>query len=45
MVQTIWTNTDNFLDIYYGLKSNEDPNGDQVGTFKTLFDTMDKLDH
>ncbi|MEX0287873.1 MAG: family 20 glycosylhydrolase [Flavobacteriaceae bacterium] len=44
MVQTIWTSADNFMDIYYEEKANEDPNGDQVGTFKQLFEDIGNLE-
>ena len=43
MLQTIWTSTANFLDIYYGLKENRDPRGDQVGCFRELFVEIGKL--
>ena len=43
VMQTIWMGMDDFLDIYYGQKTNEDPNGDQVGTFKYLFDEIGNL--
>ena len=45
MVQTIWTSADNFMDIYYGDKPNEDPNGDQVGAFKQLFKAIGDLEN
>jgi len=44
MIQTIWTGNTNFLDLYYGVKKNQDPNGDQAGCFKELFAEIAKLD-
>lgn len=44
MMQTIWTGVTGFLDVYYGVKKNKDPNGDQVGCFKTLFEEIGTLD-
>ena len=43
MIQTIWTNSENFLDLYYGVKTNQDKNGDQVGCFKALFEAISSL--
>jgi len=44
MIHTIWTSNTNFLDLYYGLKKNKDPNGDQVGCFKALYEAIGKLE-
>jgi hypothetical protein len=43
LIQTIWTGPSSFLDIYYGLKPNTDPNGDQVACFKDLFGAIGNL--
>ncbi|MEL6925526.1 MAG: family 20 glycosylhydrolase, partial [Bacteroidota bacterium] len=43
MIHTIWTSSKNFLDMYYGLKENKDPNGDQVGCFKALYEAIGQL--
>ncbi|HMB63637.1 MAG TPA: family 20 glycosylhydrolase [Eudoraea sp.] len=45
VLQTIWTSADNFLDMYYGKKPNEDPNGDQIATFNRLFEEIGKLNN
>ena len=44
MIQTVWTSADNFLDYYYGIKTQ--PNlerGDQVGCFKDLIAALSNL--
>ena len=43
LLQTIWIPSEKFMDIYYGLEVNKDPNGDQVGCFKALFGEIGKL--
>ncbi len=44
MLQTVWTSPTHFLDLYYGIKENTDPKGDQAGCFKDLFSEIVKLD-
>ncbi len=43
MIQTIWLSNADFLDLYEGIKRNEDVRGDQVGTFKKLFSEIKNL--
>lgn len=45
VLQTIWTSADNFLDMYYGKKPHEDPDGDQIATFHRLFEEIGKLNN
>lgn len=40
LIQTVWTNADNFMDYYSG--KTEEKRGSSVGCFKALFDAMDK---
>lgn len=44
MIQTTWIGFESFMDIYDGLEANQDPRGDQVGCFKSLFDEISKIE-
>ena len=43
MIHTVWTDADSFIDIYYGIKQNEDAQGNQVACFNALFDEIARL--
>ncbi len=44
MIQTVWTSSDNFMDYYYGIKTQPDiARGDQAGCFKQLFEAIGQL--
>lgn len=43
MIHTVWTSADQFMDVYYGDKKNEDPQGNQVACFNALFDEIADL--
>jgi hypothetical protein len=43
MMQTVWSSTSNFMDVYYGKAENKDPNGDQDACFKDLFEAIGQL--
>ena len=44
MIQTVWTSAENFLDYYYGIKSQPDPErGDQAACFKDLLNAMNSI--
>ena len=43
MIHTVWTDADSFMDVYYGDKKNEDPQGNQVACFNALFDEIADL--
>lgn len=43
MMQTIWSGTNHFLNVYYGEAKNRDPNGDQDACFKDLFQAISNL--
>ena len=45
MMQTVWSGARTFMDQYYGrIPSENERGGDQVATFKTLFEEIGKLD-
>jgi hypothetical protein len=45
MIQTTWSSAENFMDQYYGkIPPSQDPSRDQVGSFKTLFEAISKIE-
>jgi hypothetical protein len=44
MIQTVWTSAENFMDYYYRIKEQPNPDkGDQAGCFKDLLKAMSEL--
>lgn len=44
MIQTVWTSAENFMDYYYGVKEQPNPErGDQAGCYKQLFEAINNL--
>ncbi|MFK8164493.1 MAG: hypothetical protein AB8H12_18755 [Lewinella sp.] len=43
MMQTLWSGTIQFLDIYYGKAENKKTNGNQDACFKDLFKAISQL--
>ena len=43
MIHTVWTDADAFMEVYYGDKKNENPQGNQVACFNALFSEIANL--